>query len=82
MAVSALTSTTRENALDVWPVLNQIDSANSTLPRGGSLQTRSNPYRPPGVERYWAVLGVLNGWPERPLSVPAFQWFSAALAAQ
>lgn len=31
------------------------------------------------VERYWALLGVLNGWPARPASVPAFEWFIAAL---
>ncbi|MEV1292588.1 MerR family transcriptional regulator [Pseudonocardia sp. NPDC049635] len=34
------------------------------------------------VERYWALLGVLNGWPAREPSVPAFEWFAAALRAQ
>lgn len=33
------------------------------------------------VERYWALLGVLNGWPARPATVPAFEWFAAALRA-
>ncbi|HXV94598.1 MAG TPA: hypothetical protein VD813_14935 [Pseudonocardia sp.] len=33
------------------------------------------------VERYWALLGVLNGWEPRPPTVPAFEWFSAALRA-
>jgi hypothetical protein len=33
------------------------------------------------VERYWTLLGRLNGWPERPPSVPAFEWFAAALRA-
>ncbi len=33
------------------------------------------------VERYWQLLGVLNGWPGRAPSVPAFEWFIAALRA-
>ncbi|ODU03949.1 MAG: MerR family transcriptional regulator [Pseudonocardia sp. SCN 72-51] len=33
------------------------------------------------VERYWALLGVLNGWPAREPAVPAFDWFVAALRA-
>nr|WP_042181769.1 MerR family transcriptional regulator [Kibdelosporangium sp. MJ126-NF4] len=31
------------------------------------------------VERYWALLGKINGWPERPPSVPAFEWLVDAL---
>ncbi|GAY11760.1 MerR family transcriptional regulator [Pseudonocardia sp. N23] len=31
------------------------------------------------VERYWALLGVLNGWPAREPAVPAFEWFVVAL---
>lgn len=31
------------------------------------------------VERYWQLLGVLNGWPQRPPTVPAFEWLIAAL---
>ncbi|GEL18494.1 helix-turn-helix domain-containing protein [Pseudonocardia asaccharolytica] len=33
------------------------------------------------VERYWTLFGRLNGWPQRPASVPAFEWFIAALRA-
>lgn len=33
------------------------------------------------VERYWALLGTLNGWPAREPAVPAFEWFAAALRA-
>jgi hypothetical protein len=33
------------------------------------------------VERYWQLLGVLNGWPERPASIPAFEWVIEALRA-
>jgi hypothetical protein len=31
------------------------------------------------VERYWQLLGVLNGWPPSPPSVPAFEWLISAL---
>jgi DNA-binding transcriptional MerR regulator len=34
------------------------------------------------VERYWTLLGTLNGWPAHPSSVPAFAWFAAALRAR
>jgi DNA-binding transcriptional MerR regulator len=33
------------------------------------------------VERYWQLLGVLNGWPERPPTIPAFEWVIEALRA-
>lgn len=33
------------------------------------------------VERYWQLLGVLNGWPPRPPAVPAFAWLIEALRA-
>jgi DNA-binding transcriptional MerR regulator len=31
------------------------------------------------VDRYWALLGVINGWPAWPSQVPAFEWMIAAL---
>ncbi|MEU6698762.1 MerR family transcriptional regulator [Pseudonocardia sp. NPDC046786] len=34
------------------------------------------------VERYWALLGTLNGWPGRAPTVPAFEWLARALRAQ
>jgi DNA-binding transcriptional MerR regulator len=33
------------------------------------------------VERYWALLGVLNGWDPFPPRVPVFEWFVDALRA-
>ncbi|MCO1656936.1 helix-turn-helix domain-containing protein [Pseudonocardia humida] len=33
------------------------------------------------VERYWQLLGVLNGWDPAPSSVPVFEWVIAALRA-
>ncbi|MBO0853263.1 MAG: MerR family transcriptional regulator [Nocardia sp.] len=31
------------------------------------------------VERYWELLGILNGWPRREPMVPGWEWFIAAL---
>ena len=33
------------------------------------------------VERYWALLGTLNGWEPWPSTIPAFEWTAAALRA-
>jgi hypothetical protein len=33
------------------------------------------------VERYWTLLSVINGWPRRPATVPAFEWVIDALRA-
>jgi hypothetical protein len=33
------------------------------------------------VERYWQLLGVLNGWPPFEPSVPEVEWWIAALRA-
>jgi hypothetical protein len=31
------------------------------------------------VERYWELLGIINGWPARPSSTPAWAWLVAGL---
>ena len=33
------------------------------------------------AERYWQLLAVINGWPLRPATVPAWEWLAAALDA-
>lgn len=33
------------------------------------------------VERYWQLLGTLNGWPAWPPRIPAWEWTAAALRA-
>ena len=34
------------------------------------------------VERYWELLAIMNGWPQRgPSSTPAWEWLLAALRA-
>jgi hypothetical protein len=33
------------------------------------------------AERYWQLLAVINGWPVRPATVPAWEWFPEPLRA-
>ena len=33
------------------------------------------------VERYWQLLAIINGWPQPPSVVPAFEWLIEALRA-
>lgn len=33
------------------------------------------------VERYWQLIGIINGWPEHPSSMPAHEWFIGGLRA-
>src|SRR5690349_7786371 len=35
----------------------------------------------PKAERYWQLLATINGWPPVPTTVPAWEWFIAALRA-
>jgi DNA-binding transcriptional MerR regulator len=34
------------------------------------------------VERYWQLIGIINGWPEQPSMMPAYEWLIAALRAR
>jgi DNA-binding transcriptional MerR regulator len=33
------------------------------------------------VDRYWRLIGIINGWPARPDSFAAYEWFMEALRA-
>jgi len=33
------------------------------------------------VERYWQLIGLINGWPAQPSLMPPYEWFMAALDA-
>lgn len=33
------------------------------------------------VERYWQLLGIINGWPERASHIAPYEWFIAGLRA-
>ena len=34
------------------------------------------------VERYWQLVGIINGWPQRPSLTPVYRWFTEALRAR
>jgi hypothetical protein len=34
------------------------------------------------VERYWQLIGVINGWPQMPSLTPVYEWFIAGLRAR
>lgn len=63
-------------------VLERIGVGNLDRTERAALAGRVDTFSDRRVERYWTLLGVLNGWPPRPPSVPAFEWFAAALHAR
>jgi DNA-binding transcriptional MerR regulator len=62
-------------------VLEQIGVGDVPADGRAELAAMVDTFSDRRVERYWTLLGRLNGWPERPPSVPAFEWFAAALRA-
>ena len=62
-------------------VLDPLVPADLDAPGRAALADRLATFSDRRVERYWQLLGALNGWPERPPSVPAFEWLIAALRA-
>ncbi len=50
-------------------------------PRGAGRPARGRA-RTPRAERYWQLLAIINGWPPVPTTVPAWEWFVAALRAE
>jgi hypothetical protein len=62
-------------------VVAQLVPADLDGPGRVALADRLATFTDRRVERYWQLLGVLNGWPQRAPSVPAFEWLIAALRA-
>ena len=62
-------------------VLARLVPAGLDGPGRVALSDRLATFTDRRVERYWQLLGVLNGWPQRAPSVPAFEWLIVALRA-
>ena len=60
-------------------VVARLVPADLDGPGRAALADRLATFTDRRVERYWQLLGVLNGWPQRTPSVPAFEWLIAAL---
>jgi DNA-binding transcriptional MerR regulator len=64
------------------PVLDRIGVGDLGPAARAELADRIDTFSDRRVERYWTLLGMVNGWPAVPSMVPAFEWFSAALRAR
>lgn len=58
-----------------------LDDAVPTGTDRAALAAHLQTFTDTRVERYWALLGILNGWPARPAMVPGAQWLIDALRA-
>lgn len=81
-AGAALAAGTSPTSPEARPVLDRIGVGALDGGARSQLADRIDTFSNRRVERYWALLGILNGWPARPSAVPAFEWFSAALRAR
>ena len=63
-------------------VAELLDDGGPAVPdRRAALADRLAAFTDARVERYWQLLGVLHGWPPFEPSVPAVEWWIAALRA-
>ena len=62
--------------------VKQVRSAIGTLAnQRASLREGLETFTDRRVERYWQLMGTINGWPPFEPTVPAFEWLIAALRA-
>lgn len=81
-AGAALTGGIDPASPDAGPVLDRLGAGGLDAAARAELADRIDTFSDRRVERYWALLGILNGWPAFPSMVPAFEWFSAALRSR
>ncbi|WP_405144586.1 hypothetical protein OG589_42475 [Sphaerisporangium sp. NBC_01403] len=62
-------------------ILDQIVDAGMPAEERARLAAQVETFTDRRVERYWKLMGVLNGRAPFPSSAPAFEWFAAALRA-
>jgi hypothetical protein len=62
-------------------VLARIVDPSMTATARDELADRIATFTDRRVQRYWDLLGVLNGWPPAPSQVARYEWFVDALRA-
>ena len=81
-AGAALAAGVAPGSAQAEQVLARIGVGGLDAAARAALADRMATFTDARVERYWTLLGRLNGWPERPPAVPAFEWFIAAMRAR
>ena len=62
-------------------VLDQIVPPGTPPAERARLAATLETFTDTRVERYWQLLAIINGWPQPPSVVPAFEWLIEALRA-
>jgi hypothetical protein len=62
-------------------ILNSVLGDTPNGQRRQELLRHLEAFTDPRAERYWQLLGVINGWAPFPPRMPAFEWLIAALRA-
>ncbi|AXK34139.1 MerR family transcriptional regulator [Streptomyces armeniacus] len=78
-AGAAVAAGTAPDGAGARTVLHRIVDADMPRDERARLADQVETFTDRRVERYWQLLGVLNGRPPFPPAVPAFEWFIAAL---
>jgi hypothetical protein len=80
-AGGALAAGIAPEAPEAVAVLDEIVDPAMSAEARAALADQLDRFTDRRVERYWALLGVINGRPPFPSTAPAFEWLIAALRA-
>nr|WP_221473498.1 MerR family transcriptional regulator [Planomonospora venezuelensis] len=80
-AGAALAAGVAPGSAEGGAVLDRILAPGTSAGERARLAEEIETFTDRRVERYWQLMGVLNGHPPFPSTVPAFEWFAAALRA-
>ncbi|MCU1640337.1 MAG: MerR family transcriptional regulator [Nocardia sp.] len=80
-AAPAIATGIPPESLAAEPILSRIVPPDLPATETAALVAWLDAVAEPEVERYWELLGLINGHPPTPPAVPAFAWLSAALRA-
>ena len=81
-AGGAVTAEIAPDSAEGKEILDRIVPPDTSAEERARLADQLETFTDRRVERYWQLLGVINGRPPFPPSAPAFEWLIAALRAQ